>query len=103
MMSVTNTNIRVGPGVYLALKHMSDTSGLSIGAIANFFVITSLATNWKQIIGKLPPEIQTALVSDFMLALGDLFKKIGLDYVNETSVADLYQRLLNPEKNPLVS
>jgi hypothetical protein len=103
MTDIKNTNIRVGPGVYLALKQMSDNSGISLGALTNFFVVSSLITNWNQITMKLPSEIQTALVSDFMTVLGDLFKMIGLDAIKKTSIADLYQKLLNPEKNPLVS
>lgn len=102
-MDVTNTNIRVGPGVYLALKHISDKTGISMGGWANFFIVGSIGNNWKQIIAALPPEIQTALVTDFMSVLGDLFKMIGMEAIKNTSIADLYQKLLKPEKDPMVS
>jgi actin-like ATPase involved in cell morphogenesis len=102
-LNSAKTNIRVGPGVYLALKKMSDNSCMSMGALTNFFVVSSLTTNWNQIMTNLPPELQTALVSDFMSVLGDVFKMIGLDAIKKTSIADIYQKMLNPEKNPLVS
>ena len=103
MMTITNTNVRVGPGVYLALKHISDKTGMSMGAWANFLITSSLATNWKSVGNVLPTEIQTALVADFMSILGDLFKMASKDTIKNTSIADLYQKLLNPEKNPLTS
>ena len=103
MMSVTNTNIRMGPGVYLSLKEISDKTGISIGGWANFFVVTGITTNWKEIFTALSPEIKTALASDFLSVLGDLFKMVGLEAIKNTSIADLYQKLLKPEKNPLVS
>ena len=103
MSTVTNTNIRVGPGVYLALKQMSDNSGMSLGALTNLFVVSGLISNWNQIVAQLSPEIQTALVSDFMSVLGDLFKKASIEAIKKTTLADLYQKLLNPNKNPFSS
>ena len=104
MTNITNTNIRVGPGVYLALKHISDKTGVSMGYWANFLIVGSFATkNGAEIFKTLPAEIQTALASDSMSIIGDLFKMIGLEAIKNTSIADLYQKLLNPEKNPLVS
>ena len=103
MKKITTTNVRVGPGVYLALKQMADNSGISMGALTNFFVASSLTTTWGKIGETLDPETQIALASDLMSVLGDLFKKVGMDAVAKTSLADIYQKLLSPEKNPLVS
>ena len=103
MTNITNTNVRVGPGVYLALKDISDKTGMSMGAWANFLIVGSFATNWTEVGKAFPAEIQTALAADFMSVLGDLFKLAGKEAIKNTGIADLYQKLLNPEKNPLVS
>ncbi len=41
MSSIASTNVRVGPGVYLALKQLSDNSKMSMGAWANFLIVMS--------------------------------------------------------------
>lgn len=94
MDQVTHTNIRVGPGVYLVLKKLSDDSPLTMGTWANFFIICSLGASGHDLLSKLPSDVQSALVADFMSAMGDLFKAIGMEAVKNTSVSELYQKLV---------
>jgi len=51
----------------------------------------------QKIIKAFPPEVQSALTADMMAGIAELFKAIGLDAVRQTSLADLYQKLLQPE------
>ena len=96
MKIVPATNIRVGPGVYLVLKNLSEKSGVSMGAWANFLVGVALVnTNtWKSF----PPEISKVLSVDVLSAMGDLFKAMGMEAAKDINIADLYQRLLAPNK-----
>jgi len=102
MTSVTNTNIRVGPGVYLTLKKLSENSGISLGSLTNLFIITHLLTNGKDSISNLPIDIQTALTADALSAIGDLFKIAGSTVIKNSTISDVYQKLLNPEKTEYI-
>lgn len=95
--AIKHTNIRVGPGVYLALKQLSENSGISMGALANFFIIAGLGANSGQMSG-FSPEIQSALAADVMSALGDFFKAVGMEAVRNSSISELYQKLLKAER-----
>lgn len=99
MSSVTNTNVRVGPGVYLALKQLSDNSKMSMGAWANFFIIMSFTNLDKdqKIIKSFSPEIQSALTADMMNSFSELFKSIGFEAVKNTNLSEIYQQLLHPK------
>ena len=97
MSGVTSTNIRVGPGFYLAIKHASERSGLPIGTLANLFLMLGMI-NVKDAFDNFPREIQSALIADILSTIGDLFKQMGLEVVRNTSIGELYQSLLNPSK-----
>lgn len=98
MSRITSTNVRVGPGVYLALKEISEVLGLSIGACANLLIVSTLISYNKNLTG-FSPETKNALVADAFNFFGDLIKMIGMATIKNTSVADLYKSLLSPQKN----
>jgi hypothetical protein len=98
MSSVTSTNIRVGPGFYLAIKHIAGKKS-SMGVTANLFLMMGLmalgdTNDPMSFIKTLPREVQTAITADILSALGDVFKIAGAQMIAKTSIADLYQRLL---------
>ena len=97
MSQITTTNIRVGPGVYMALKEMSDKTGLTIGTCANLFVVIMLYNADKSLSG-FRPETQKALTADILAAFSEIFKKASLETIRNTSIADLYQNLLSQPK-----
>ena len=97
MSYVTTTNIRVGPGVYMALKEMADKTGLTIGTCANLLVATMLY-NADKTLSVFRPDTQKALIADILAAIGELFKMASLETVRNTSIADLYRNLLNQPK-----
>ena len=97
MSQITTTNIRVGPGVYMALKEMADKEGLTIGTCANLLIVTMLYNANKSFSG-FRPETQKALTADVLAAIGELFKLASLETVKNTSIAELYQNLLNQPK-----
>lgn len=94
MNVITNTNIRVGPGVYLALREAAEKSGMTIGNWANLLIVGSLLNSNKELTG-FSPEIKAALTADALAALGELFKVAGLEAVKNTSISQLYMNLLN--------
>jgi uncharacterized protein YidB (DUF937 family) len=98
MSEVTSTNIRVGPGVYLALKEMAEKSGMTIGNWANLLLVGGLLGNNNNLSG-FRPEIQKAVVADALSALGELLKAAGLEAIRDTSISQLYQNLLNQPKD----
>jgi hypothetical protein len=97
MSAITTTNIRVGPGVYLALKELADKSGMTIGTCANLLIITLLYNADKSLSG-FRPETQKALTADALAAIGELFKIASLEAIRNTSIAELYQNLLSQPK-----
>jgi len=97
MSSVTSTNIRVGPGVYMALKEMSDKSGMTIGTCANLLIVIMLYNADKSLSG-FRPETQKALTADILAAFSEIFKMASLEAVKNTSIADLYQSLFSQPK-----
>lgn len=99
--SVMSTNIRVGPGVYLILKELSENTGMSMGSWANLFIFVGLTGGGKvtESLSNISTDIQNALVADVMSAIGDLFKVIGMESIKNTSIAELYQSLLKPSKD----
>jgi hypothetical protein len=99
MNTITTTNIRVGPGVYMAVKEMADKTGLSIGTWANLLIVSMLYTNDKSLSG-FSPETQKALVADMLVALSEFFKVASWETIKNTSIADLYQSLLGRPKTP---
>jgi hypothetical protein len=92
MSNTTTTNIRVGPGVYMALKEMAEKSGLTIGTCANLLVALTLYNVDKSFSG-FRPETQKALTADILAAFSEIFKMASLESVRNTSIADLYQNL----------
>jgi hypothetical protein len=97
MSQITTTNIRVGPGVYMALKEMADKSGMTIGTCANLFIIIFLS-NADKTLSAFRPEIQKALTADALAAISEVFKLASLETIRNTSIADLYQNLLSQPK-----
>lgn len=97
MSAITSTNIRVGPGVYMALKEMADKSGMTIGTICNLLITTMLYSADKTL-SRFQSETQKALIADVLAAIGELFKMASLETVRNTSIADLYRNLLNQPK-----
>jgi hypothetical protein len=97
MSTITTTNIRVGPGVYMALKEMADKTGLTIGTCANLLIVLMLY-NADKTLSTFRPEIQRALTADILSAFGDIFKLASLETIRNTSIADLYQNLLGRRK-----
>jgi hypothetical protein len=97
MSTITTTNIRAGPGVYMALKELADKTGMPIGTCANLLIITLLYNADKSLSG-FRPETQKALTADALAAIGELFKMASLEAIRNTSIAELYQNLLNQPK-----
>lgn len=97
-ITINNTNVRVGPGVYLALKQMADKTGLSIGACANLLIVLTLY-NADKTLSSFGPEIQKALTADMLATFSDIFKQMSLETVKNTSFADLYKDLLGQLKS----
>jgi hypothetical protein len=97
MRTITTTNIRVGPGTYLALKEIADKTNLSIGTWANLLIIGSLLSSDQSLSG-FSSEIQKALTADALAGISELFKTASLDAVKDTSIADLYRKLLSQPK-----
>jgi hypothetical protein len=94
MSEITSTNIRVGPGVYLALRDISEKTGMGIGTWANLLLVGSLLSGGSDL-SSFRPEIRTAVAADALAAIGELFKTASLEQVKNTSLAQLYQKLLN--------
>ena len=94
MSNVTSTNIRIGPGFYLAIKRMSEESGASMGLIANLFLMLGV----RDLVEKLPKDIQSAVAADILSTIGELFKLMGLELIKNSSLAELYKNLLSPNK-----
>jgi hypothetical protein len=97
MSTITTTNIRVGPGVYMALKEMSDKTGLTIGTCANLLVVIMLY-NADKTLSMFRPETQKALTADILGGFSEIFKIASLETIRNTSIADLYRNLLNQPK-----
>jgi hypothetical protein len=97
MSTITTTNIRVGPGVYMALKELADKTGMTIGTCANLLIITLLYNADKSLSG-FHPETQKALTADALAAIGELFRIASLEAIRNTSIAELYQSLLSQPK-----
>jgi hypothetical protein len=97
MSAITTTNIRVGPGVYLALKEFADKSKMSMGTWVNLLIIGTLVSIDENL-SNFTPMIQKALIADALAAISELFKIASLDAVKGTSIADLYQKLLKQPK-----
>jgi len=97
MSQITTTNIRVGPGTYLALKELAEKSKMSMGTWANLLIIGSLLSS-NASLSQFTPEIQKALTADALAGISELFKTASLDAVKDTSIADLYQKLLKQPK-----
>jgi hypothetical protein len=95
--TVANTNVRLGPGTYLALKEMADKSGLNIGTCANLLVVASLIGADKNL-SQFTPQTQKAMIADMLSAFSEIFKLASLETVKNTSLIDLYQALLGKEK-----
>ena len=94
MNPVTNTNIRVGPGIYMALKEMSEKSGLTIGTCADLMVLSSLIAIDKTL-SAFTPDTQKALTADGLAFLSEIFKLASLEAVKNTSLAEMYKNLLS--------
>jgi hypothetical protein len=94
MNEIIKTNIRVGPGVYLALKEIAEKTGMNIGTWANLLLVGSLISNNKDLTG-FSPEIKAALTADALAALGELFKVASLEQIKNSSISQLYTSLLN--------
>jgi len=94
MSEITSTNVRLGPGTYLLLKSLSEKSGMSIGTWANFLIGVSLFTIDKDLAG-FPQDIKAAIIADMMSSIGELFKAVGMEAIRNTSIADLYKKLLS--------
>jgi hypothetical protein len=97
MPEITSTNIRVGPGVYMALKEMADKTGLTMGTCANLLVVIMLYNADKTLSG-FGPDTQKALTADILAAFSEIFKIASLATIRNTSIADLYQNLLKEPK-----
>lgn len=96
---VTHTNVRLGPGIYLALKNLSEVSGISMGTFANFFIASSWMAGENNLMSKLPSEIQTAIVADIASSIGDFMKTMGMAMMRNTSISDLYEKLRSSQND----
>jgi len=94
MTPITNTNIRVGPGVYMALKEMADKTGLTIGTCANLMVAGTLI-NIDKTLSAYSPDTQKALIADMLAVLSEIFKLASLETIKNTSFVDIYKNLLS--------
>lgn len=97
MSEITNTNIRVGPGVYLALREMAEKTGMTIGTWANLLIVGSLISSNKEL-STFSPDIRAALTADALAAIGELFKVASLEEMKKTGISQLYMNLLNNAK-----
>jgi len=97
MSQVTTTNVRVGLGTYMALKEIAEKSRMSMGTWANLLIIGSLLSS-NASLSNFSPEIQKALTADALVGISELFKTASLDVVKDTTIADLYQKLLKQPK-----
>lgn len=98
MSAITNsTNVRVGPGVYAALKELSEKTGLSMGTCANLLLSIMMYSADKSL-ASYQPETQKALTADMFAAFSELFRISSLETVKNTSFADLYKDLLGQKK-----
>ena len=95
MSTITTTNIRVGPGVYMALKEMADKTGLTIGTCANLMVVGTLM-NVDKTLSAYSTDTQKAVVADMLAVLSELFKLASWEAVKNTNFADIYKNLLKP-------
>jgi len=93
MSTITNTNIRVGPGVYMALKEMADKSGLTIGTCANLMAAFALISLDKNL-STFSPDTQKAVVADSLVVMSEIFKLASLEAIKNTSFAEVYKTLL---------
>ena len=80
------------------LKTISDRTGMPIGTCANFLIGFALVSGGGNM-AAFPPEIQTAFAADMLSAIGDLFKIAGIQAIRQTSIAELYERLLGPQQD----
>lgn len=94
-----NPVIRVGPGIYYALKHMNETQKLPMGATANLMIYSALKTRaqagTKSSFDKLPKDIQTMVMADMLTSLGEVLKILGLESIKNTPFAETYNAMLN--------
>ncbi len=97
MSTVTNTNIRVGPGVYMALKESAEKTGLTIGTCANLLMLITIYNTDKNL-SSYRPETQKALTADILAALSEIFKVASLETIKDTNLADFYKKLLGQTK-----
>ncbi len=97
MNQITNTNVRVGPGVYLALKENAEKTGLSIGTCANLIILLQLY-NTDKTFSNFSKETQKALIADLLGAISDIFRIASLQSVQDSKIADLYRDLLGQSK-----
>jgi len=81
----------------MALKEFADKSNISIGTWANLLIMGSLLSSDKSL-SAFRPEIQKAMTADGLAGIGELFKMASLEAVKDTSIADLYQKLLRKPK-----
>jgi hypothetical protein len=97
MPEITSTNIRVGLGTYLALKEIADKTGMTIGTCANLLIITTVY-NPDKTLSSFRPETRKAMTADILAAFSELFKMASFEAIRNTSIAELYQNLLNQPK-----
>lgn len=102
MSGVTSTNIRVGPGFYLAIKHLAGNN-LSMGLVANLYLMMGFwqvhGDNFAEALKDYPDAIQKALMADILSTLGEILKLVGSNLMRDVSITDLYKLLLNPGKD----
>jgi hypothetical protein len=97
MSPITSTNIRVGPGVYMALKEMADKTGLTIGTCADIMVVSSLVSMDKTF-SAFTPDTQKALTADGLAVISEIFKIATWDTIKNTGFAETYKNLLSQPK-----
>ena len=81
----------------MALKEMSEKTGLSIGSCANLMIVSTLFTIDKTL-STYSPDTQKALAADTLAALSEILKQGSLEAVKNTSFADIYKTLLGQPK-----
>jgi hypothetical protein len=81
----------------MALKEMSEKSGLTIGTCADLMVVSSLVT-FDKVLSSFSPNTQKALTADGLAVLSEIFKIASWDTIKNTNFADMYTNLLSQPK-----
>lgn len=77
----------------MALKEMSEKTGLTIGTCANLMVVAMLF-NVDKNLSAYSPDTQKGVIADMLAALSEIFKLASFETIRNTSLTDFYKYLL---------